>query len=485
MIIKSTMLSAPAIMAPRAAAFILVLLLTRRLGPAEFGLYALVSLIGEMLDMGATNWIRFALLRSDVTTPAAWRDGLAKSARLAVGFLIVAALVGVGISFAMAPQRTAAFATAVAAYMFSNSALRLGLTSLQLQHRRIEYALLECIRACGLLCSGWIASAFYPNFLAVCLANAAVTGICAAAVMFRSVQRMPPGGVAGASYMSRIRYGMPIVALTFVSYLVASSDRVFLKLFGGAASVGIYAAAYSIARTPSDILGNSVNQGGFPELMRRHDEKGVEAAAQMVRNAFELLTLLQFTVLGFVAGLSAAIAHTVLPAAFRDAAVYLLPIISAGATCISLKVYVFDNIFHATKKNWLQFMTYAPVGLLTVAASCLLIPRYGAIGAGFAFLTGSFGGLVSSILLSSRFIKVRLSPVEFAKAVALGALGGGVAHLVWLALPAGLHAFAALVIAGSFGLAVWVVAVLLIRPRMFAAGIDKARRFAVAKLRTA
>ncbi|WP_029910826.1 lipopolysaccharide biosynthesis protein [Caulobacter sp. UNC358MFTsu5.1] len=476
MIIKSTVLYAPAIMAPRAAAFILVLLLTRRLGPAEFGLYALVTLVGEMLDMGSSNWIRFSLLRSDISTPAVWRDGLVKSARLSVAFMSLACLVGLGVAYWIAPGRALTFAVAVAAYVVSNSALRLGLATLQLQGRKLEQSALETARAAGLLCSGWIASGLHPDFASVALANAAVTGAFAAIVLTRGALTLPAGGAVGASYRSRIEYGLPIVALTFVSYMVASSDRVFLKLLGGAASVGIYAASYSIARTPSDIIGNAMNQGGFPELMRRHDQAGVDGAAQFVRNAFELMTVLQFTVLGFSAGLSHAIANAVLPPAYRDAAIHLLPIITAGAVCISLKAYVFDNIFHATRKNWLQFSTYAPAGLVTVAASLLLIPRLGALGAALSFLLGSFCGLMSSYLLSRRFINARLNMVELAKAVALGVIGGGVGHLTWMALPAHLPALAVFAAAATAGLTVWAVAAVLLRPKLIRGPVDKLTR---------
>ena len=473
MIIRSTALYAPAIVAPRAAAFILVLLLTRRLGAAEFGFYALVTLIGEMLDMGASNWIRFAFLRSDVSEPRAWRDGLAKSIPLTAGFTLLAALVGLGLSAWMAPGRFWTFFIAVITYVASNSSLRLGLATLQLQGRRAEYSILESLRAAGILASGWIASALWPNFVGVVLANAAVTGAFAAVSLFRGAAGMPPGGMKSATFKARITYGLPIIALTFVSYMVASSDRVFLKLLAGAASVGVYAAAYSLARTPSDIVGNAINQGGFPELMRRHDTEGAEVAGKVVRNAFELMSLLQFTILGLVAGLSAAIGDGVLPPGFRAAAAQLMPIISVGAICISFKAYVFDNIFHATKTNWLQFATYAPAGIATVVACMLLIPSFGALGAALSFTIGSLSGLVSSYLLSMRFVRVRLNLVEFAKAAGLGLVAAGVSRLTWMLVPKAVPALISLFVAGGAAGIAWLAALILLRPEIIASGLDK------------
>lgn len=473
MIIKSTVLYAPAIIAPRAAAFVLVILLTRSLTPAEFGLYALVVLIGEMLDMGASNWIRLSMLRSDVSTPGRWRDGLKKSARLSLLFIALACIVGLGVSYAMAPQRALAFAAAVSAYVVASSFLRLGLSTLQLQGRRLEYSAFETIRAVGLLASGWLVSHQFPHFWTVALANAGVTAVCAAGVMILSVRRLPPSQEVGASYRDRIAYGLPIVALTFVSYMVAGSDRLFLNLLSGAASVGVYAAAYSIARTPSDVVGNAINQGGFPEVMRRHDAEGPAGSSQAVRNNFELMTLLQFTILGFSAGLSFAIVNLLLPPNFRSVAGVLMPIITAAAVCISLKSYVFDSIFHAVRKNWLQFWTYAPSGVATVVAALALIPPFGPVGAALALLTGSFGGLVTSILLSRRFVKVDLDGIELTKAIALGVVGGGVGHLTWMAIPTSWPAVAAFLISGTGGVLAWAIAAVLIRPRLLQSPLAK------------
>jgi O-antigen/teichoic acid export membrane protein len=469
MIIKSTIFYAPAIIAPRAAAFILVLLLTRSLEPAEFGLYALVVLIGEMLDMGASNWIRLSMLRSDVSAPGHWRDGLSKSASLSLIFVGLACLIGLSVSFAIAPGYPFAFAGAVAAYVAANSSLRLGLSTLQLQGRRLEYSAFESVRAAGLLASGWLISTMFPHFWAVAVANAVVTATIASAVLLYSVRKLPKADGDGATYRSRVAYGLPIVALTFVSYMVASSDRLFLNLLSGAASVGVYAAAYSIARTPSDVVGNAINQGGFPELMRRHDSEGPAGSAEVVRNNFELMSLLQFTILGFSAGLSSAIVNFLLPPDFRSVAGTLMPVITAAAVCISLKAYVFDGIFHAVRKNWLQFWTYVPAGLATVVAAFLLIPPLGALGAALALLTGSFGGLVSSIALSRRFVKVSVNKRELAKAATLGITGGGVGHLIWMATPQTWPAFAILMIAGISGMAAWIAVGVLVRPRLFQA----------------
>lgn len=480
MIVKSTLLYAPAIMAPRAAAFLLVLLLTHRLGPVEFGYYVLVLLVGDILDMTATSWIRLAFLRTDVSTPGAWRNGFAKSAPLVAGSTAIACAAAWGFSVALTPDRILSFALVVSAYVVSNSVLRLGLTALQLQGRRADYSTLEVVRAVALVGFGWTASGIWPNFSAVSFTNAAVTSLLALITILRALQKMPPGQQESSTYRARIIYGMPIIALTFVGYMVTNSDRLILKILAGAASVGIYAAAYSIARTPIDIIGNAVNQGGFPEMMRRHDQDGTSGASSFLRQSFELMSLLQLTVLGLITGLSTAAAAAVLPKAFGASAI-LMPVIAAGGCVMGFKSYVFDNIFHATKTNWLQVGTYVPAGLSAILACYILIPHLGPLGAAFGFLIGASIGLLTSVLLASRFVKIRLSPWEFGKSFLLALVASLTSQLAWRAASTTLSPFPALVTGGLAAGVAWLVALLLLRPAIFASGIDKA--FSALKLR--
>jgi O-antigen/teichoic acid export membrane protein len=473
MLVKSSILYAPAMLAPRLASFALILYLTRRLGPAEFGLFSLVTVVGEILDMSASNWVRFSLLRSDTLRTGAWRDAFFKCGVLLAGTTLVACLTTLLASIFMAHERVLGFAFATSAYIASNSFLRFGLTTLQMRGNRLEYSGIESLRSIGILASAWVvASRSGPTFVDVALANALVTVGFALYAVGRGLVGLPAGTEAATGYRSRLIYGLPIIALQIVQYTVASSDRIALKLLTGASTVGLYAAGYALARVPIDIVGNAVNQGGFPAFMRVYDDEGPIGAARFIENAFELMTLLLFAALGLSIGVAHVLAEAFLPAKYQAVVPAVLPLIALGGVLMGLKSYVFDNIFHAVRRNWLQVLTYGPAGVATSVFCFLLIPQFGSIGAASAFVIGASCGLTTSYLVTRRMVRLTINGVELIKALAAAVLGGITAHILETTLH-GLPAIVVLMLSGGIGAAVWSVAVFALRPRILEPARDR------------
>lgn len=56
MLLRSTLIYAPAIVLTRVSALLLLVIATRLIDQAEYGLLTLVVTIGEMTDVAVTNW---------------------------------------------------------------------------------------------------------------------------------------------------------------------------------------------------------------------------------------------------------------------------------------------------------------------------------------------------------------------------------------------------------------------------------------------
>jgi len=467
-LIRSTILYTPAMLAPRIAAFAMILLLTRRLGAAEFGYFSLIGVLGEILDMSASNWVRFSLLRSDTLREIVWRDAFLRCAVLLAVTTTIACVFGIGAGFVMARERMPGFAIACGAYILSNSILRFGLTTLQLRSRRVEYSLVEVSRSAAILISAWFASGYaHPSYVAIVLSIACATFGFAAYACIRGFAGLPRSTEHSAAYRDRVHYGIPIIALQAVQYVVASSDRIFLKLIAGAASVGLYSAAYSLARVPIDVIGNALNQGGFPAFMRVYDEEGSKGAGAFVRNTFELASLLLFGVFGLSTGIVTPLARALLPAKYHAVVITILPWIAAGGVLMGLKSYVFDNIFHATRRNWLQVLTYAPAGAATITACCVFIPHFGQVGAAASFAIGAAVGLFASWLATRRLIDVKLSAVECVKALTIAVIASVVARGATLLLREQTPLLS-LAVSSVLGALSWLAASMIFRPRILA-----------------
>ena len=146
MLLRSTLIYAPAILATRLSALLILVVATRLIDLDEYGLLALVVTVGEMTDTAVTNWLRIALLRlggkGDVT-----RGSLLLAARILVVSTLVALAVSVVASALVVPERMVEFSIAVGAYLVTGAVNRFALTTLQMQQRHTTYSMLEFLRA--------------------------------------------------------------------------------------------------------------------------------------------------------------------------------------------------------------------------------------------------------------------------------------------------------------------------------------------------
>src|ERR1700741_3353248 len=109
MLLRGTLIFGPAIVLPRLAAFLVVLILTHSASTSEFGLYALVLLVGEALDMTASSWIRIALLRLDISKATTWRDGFRRSYVLSLVSTAIACCLAVATATVLVPDHVPTF----------------------------------------------------------------------------------------------------------------------------------------------------------------------------------------------------------------------------------------------------------------------------------------------------------------------------------------------------------------------------------------
>jgi O-antigen/teichoic acid export membrane protein len=477
MLLRSTLILGPSIIFPRLAAFLIVLILTHRLQAEELGLYTLVILAGEAIDMTGSNWIRFSLLRLDISNPGGWRAGLRRSYVLFMGSIIVEILASAGVSRTLAAERFWGFLFAVGAYVISNGMLRVGLTSLQMRQKNVTYSAIEVSRAILQISVVLllILAIPYPTYFDFALATSAVSlGLSVVAI---GLGRSGIGEETSNSpgYWDRLRYGSSLILLMLTTYIVTASDRFFLKAIDGAALVGLYAAAYLLGRQPIDIVSNAINQGGFPELMKRFDQGGLLAAEEFIGETFDLFALLVFSTFAALCGTAPAIAAALLPQAYRATATTLIPLIAAGGSLFAIKSLVFDNIFHMYRRNWLQLASYIPAAGVSLICAFTLVKPWGATGAAVTAVAGMAAGLGGSVIMTRKLLRVPFHFRELSKVLVI-ALAAGVGGFVVVHMLDKTSRFVTLSVALLACCTIWTALVFFLRPRAIDGVLKRLRR---------
>jgi O-antigen/teichoic acid export membrane protein len=427
--------------APRLAMFVVLIVLTRLLPVAEYGLFALVVTTGEILEMSWTNWIRVYLLRTEAGTaklrPRRLGRALVLSACGALAGLVTSTLV---VPF-LNPDHTAEMLVSVLIYIAAFALLRTTLTLLQLSRSHIIYATVECGRGISILAATITAAliepqSFFPTSVALSLATggSAAIGIALATRTLGRPQ-LPRGG-----YLVALAFGVPYVLANTLFYTIGWFDRFIINFFMGPAQVGIYVAAYSLARQPIDLFVGSLNTFTFPMLVHAYAGGGARRAGPVQSGLLITMTALG---LGIVVGLmllARPLAGLLFPPSYSAQAATLMPWIALATFILSIKQFIFDNSLHAAQQNWLHLVAMIAPVIVSVSCGILLIRGYGLIGAASNYLITSVVAMISGALISFRIFAFLIPWRDLAK-VSLSAAAAGLAvwlileHTHWGALP--------------------------------------------------
>lgn len=405
MLLRSTLIYAPAILLTRISALLLLVVATRLIDQTEYGLLTLVVTVGEMTDVAVTNWLRIALLRlggkGDIS-----RGSLALAGRVLIGTTMLALAISVAASAVVVPERWIAFAIAVSAYLVAGAVGRFALTVLQMQQRHSAYSMFEFLRAVLQLVLPVAAIfVFEKSFLVMSLGSslgALTAGILAGAMASRRIVAGPPR----FTHREFFALGVPLILMALVGFGLNNAERIFLKLFHDAGAVATFAAAYALARQPIDMVANAVNMGAFPEVVSRFDDEGPAAAGRLLSQLMALLIRLCLPVAALLVALAGDIAALVLPAGYRTDIDRLFLIIAASVIAANLTSFVYGTVVHAHKRPWLLIIANAVGSAATIVLSLILIPSMAAVGAAFALLGGSVASLIACITISHRLTPV-------------------------------------------------------------------------------
>lgn len=405
MLLRSTLIYAPAIFLTRISALLLLVIATRLIDQTEYGLLTLVVTVGEMTDVAVTNWLRISLLRLGGKGEIS-RGSLRLAARVLIATTVLALAVSIAASALIVPERWIEFAAAVCTYLVVGAIGRFALTVLQMQQRHAAYSMLEFLRAILQLVLPIAAiMLFHSTFLMVSLASSLAVLIAGLAALFLALGRTVPGP-SRFTYRELFALGIPLIITALVGFGLNNAERVILKVYYDAGAVAIFAAAYALARQPIDMVANAINTGAFPEVVSRFDQQGPTAAAQFLSQLMALMMRLCLPMAALLIALSHDITALVLPADYQGHVGALFPIIAFSVICGNLTSFVFENVIHAHKKTWLLIISMAPGSLATIGLSLVLIPAYAEIGAALALAGGSLISMLAVIAVSSRLTPV-------------------------------------------------------------------------------
>ncbi|HYN89765.1 MAG TPA: oligosaccharide flippase family protein [Ardenticatenaceae bacterium] len=359
-----------------------VVVLTRHLGPADYGLYNLALAI-----VAALQWIIVAVLGHTtvkfVSQAEDWRPVGAAVVRF---YLIVSLAVMLLLWLLAAPLAGLLGVPGLAPYL-RLFALEIPVFSVARAHRNILIGLDGVGERALIAASRWISRLLLiVAFIALGLGIwGAILGSIGAALVELIVGRMyirPPLFRVPAFPIRRLwGYAVPLFLSAVSLRLYNRLDVLALQALGGSVrEAGIYSAAQNIALFPG-LVSLSFAPLLTAALSRLLQGGETQAARQMGRNAFRIvIALIPFA--GLIAGAAPGLALVAFGHEFRDAGP-LMALLIFGALALLVNS-VASAMLVAAGRPRLTLVITLPLLPLALAGNVLLIPVLAALGAAIA-----------------------------------------------------------------------------------------------------
>ncbi len=386
---------------------------------------ALIALGASYLLVGVTVALAAPLLSRVVFDTARY----AALIRLAAGGLAFQACLIVPLAFARVRDRSVFYVGASAAKL----ALGAGLNVLFIVQMRMGPA--------GVFASGLITNA--------------VVGLGLTTWLSRRIS-LRPSRVAGKSL---VRYGLPLVATQFATFIATFGDRFVLQKTAGTTEVGIYSLAYQ--------FGFLLVVVGFMPFAQIWQPKRFEIAPRpdrddLLARGFIYTNVLLLTVAVGIVLFVKPVLRVMSAASFQGAAAFVPVILVAyvfqsWAKTQDIGILVSERTEYVTAADWAG-------ALVAVAGYVSLIPRYGGWGAAVATVLSFFVRWALAYRFSQRLwhVRYRWAPVLRLLALAL-AISGGSLLLPRLGIVTSVALRLALL--AVYGIGLWHLGVLTPRER--------------------
>lgn len=250
-----------------------------------------------------------------------------------------------------------------------------------------------------------------------------------------------------------LAYGMPLTVSFTMGFLIHGSGRALLGWFDSAEAAGLYAVAYDITQQSILMLMTVVNLAAFPIVLKKLEHQDEAAVQEQLKKNATLLFMISVPATAGIIVLGTHIAEVFLGSEFREAAVRVLPVVAIAAFLQGAKQYYVDLSFQLAHRTSRQMMPVVISVLVNLGLNVWWIPVWGMTGTAYAALVSHIVGLAASIHLANRTYKLPVPAKELAKIAA--ATGIMVAALLFVRSGSGLLALLAQIL---FGAAVYFAA---------------------------
>jgi len=252
----------------------------------------------------------------------------------------------------------------------------------------------------------------------------AIAHVIAALPSFAAFTRIGFRLSAGSRTASEqiLGYGWPLFLSFGINAVGQSTDRLLLAHYLGAAALGPYGVVADMLRQPFTVFGEVIILS-LVTMAKQHAHTGNMAAAESIlRKAFNACLAVSAFGAAFFVVFGDAVLRLILKPEFIAPTHPLIPIFALAFAFITMRSYYFAQVIYFTRASYLELIVSCLFLVVSLAASVLLVPRYGIEGAAYALLAAGSFSCVAFIVLGRRWYRMPIDLTGFFVITALAGL---------------------------------------------------------------
>lgn len=215
-----------------------------------------------------------------------------------------------------------------------------------------------------------------------------------------------------ARFKHYITFSLPLSLNPALRWISESSDRYLIAFFLSSTSVGIYSATYAIGNL-IQLLVMPIQITLFPEVSRLYDEGKLDEVKQYFKYSIKIFLLLATPAFFGLTALSEPIILILTTSQFLEGA-SIIPLIALSGILVGLfQIYI--NITLLFKKSHYNFFLFMIPAIINIGLNFILIPQVGIIGAAIATVLSYFTILILCLEITGRFLKFDVELRSYAK----------------------------------------------------------------------
>lgn len=405
---KDTLLYIPSKLFPALFGFIGLSVYTRIFPPNEYGDYSLIIATVGIAGIFAYSWINQSNLRFFSPYKIGNKLGVFFSTSFftLIGALAISSLILIILSkFSLLPHGIANYVMLAIGVMFTMAFFETLMTILRAERNPKSVSLFRSLSSgLCLAISLLLIYTFNLGIAAILLGYILTNSMLSATIIlkFKFYRYIHFRYFSGKALKEYADYGIPLIATSLFSWILALSDRYIIEYFRGSGEVGIYSATYQLAEYPMSLISSLIVMAAFPIIIDTWEKNGDKVTKELISNVTRYYLLLAIPSLIGIIILSKEI-MLILGRSY-SVGYNVLPWVCFGSLMAGMCIYVNKGLELKRNTRILAFLV-GIAGISNIVMNLLLIPKYGFYGAGVATGIAYLIYFVLSVSISRRYLE--------------------------------------------------------------------------------